>query len=119
MDKEQIYELANQYALEIKETQDYQMLLYYKKMINETLMDKVKNFKAKQEQYNEALKYAKYHPDIKKYQNELSEAKKELYSEEIVIKYFECERRINDSLKVLSNDIASIISNKFNKEMLF
>jgi cell fate (sporulation/competence/biofilm development) regulator YlbF (YheA/YmcA/DUF963 family) len=97
-------------ANEIIAGEEFQELLLLKDKIANSIPDLLENFKKAKEKYEEASKYSTYHPDLKKYRIELSKAKEELYTNELVIRYKELEKIIQEKLKMVANEIAKAIS---------
>lgn len=115
MDYTNILDKTDAYIKSIVNSKEFEMLLDLKNKIESDLKDLVDNFKVCEEKYNEALKYGKYHPDLKKYQQMLSDAKANLYSNEVVKKYFALQNDIQKEIDDFINDLTSSISNKFKK----
>lgn len=103
-------------AKEIIETSDFKELLTLKERISNEIGDLVLNFNKAKEKYEEVTKYSKYHPDLKKRQLELVKAKETLYTNELVIRYKELERKIQKELNEVAHEIASSISANLKKE---
>ncbi len=97
----------------IKNSEEYKLLIELKNEINENLFELLDRFDIAKEKYSEALKYGKYHPDLEKYQKELSQIKEELFTNELVSKYKKLEKLIQNKLDSLCNDIKKNMSNKF------
>ena len=108
-----VYELANQYALDVIASDDFQRLLKLKEIINQKIPQKIIKFKNAEANYLDAKKYGDYHPDLGKYQKELVAAKSELFSEPLVKEYKELESKIQSQLDKDLNFLKKSISNKF------
>ena len=117
MDK--IYDLAEEYANSIIESDDFKRYLELKEEIRKTLGMKIVAFKTKEAKYVEAKSYGNYHPDLKKYQEEFHIAKTNLYSHPLMVEYKELEHKIQAKLDEDLNDLKSTISNKFKLEKIF
>lgn len=103
------YSLANS----IKELDLYKDIKRLDREIEEKLADKLKRFNKAKENYNEAMKYGKYHPSLSDYECELSEAKASLYSEELVKEYNKKYREFSKILDDVFDEIKISISNKY------
>ena len=99
------------FAKEIMETEEFQKLIYYKNEIAKTIPELVNRFNKAKEKYEEVSKYSTYHPDYRKVKLELVDAKEKLYTNELVIKYKEIERKIQEKLNEASQEIVKAISN--------
>lgn len=108
-----IYELTEDYAQEIIDSEDFQRLLEVKELIKKTLSQKIIAFKTAEAKYVEAKNYGNYHPDLKKYQEEFIAAKTSLYSESLVKEYKELETKVQQRLDCDLNDLKKSVSNKF------
>ena len=67
-------------------------------------------FKKVEDKYNEAKKYGKYHPDLKKLKLQLQEMKVKLYTNELVQEYKTLESKLQSKLDEISTHIANAIS---------
>jgi cell fate (sporulation/competence/biofilm development) regulator YlbF (YheA/YmcA/DUF963 family) len=107
---ENTYELIN----EIKSGKTYKRLLELKSIIeqDEELVKLIEKFNKIKTQYDEVLKYGKYHPDLKKVQIELSKIKETLYSNVIIVEYKELEKKLQSNLDLISSEIATSVSSK-------
>lgn len=112
MGMQDVFEKTYKFVDDFKDTNEYKELMNLKEKINEQLKEKVKRFNDLKEKYEECLKYDKYHPDLKRIQKELSEAKTSLFSEELVIKYKELEKTLEENLNTLLTNICQKVSNK-------
>ena len=113
-----LYDLAEEYANSIIESDDFKRFLELKEEIKKTLGGKIIAFKTKEAKYVEAKSYGNYHPDLKKYQEEFQKAKANLYNEPLMIEYKELELKIQGIINNDLNDLKSTISNKFNLDKL-
>ncbi len=114
MDRNELFKQADEYAVQLTNTKIFQELLDVKKQINEEFSDLIKDFKEKREKFESTREYSLYNESIKNIQLEFQKVKKELYSKELVQKYFELERAIQNELTDLSKKLAKSISNRFN-----
>lgn len=99
---------------EIKNLPIYIRMIELNKQMKEsksisTLVDVFNRVKTK---YDEVSKYGKHHPDLKKVQIELKDAKENLYNNDIIKEYKNCERQIQKVLNNISKEIANTISHK-------
>ncbi len=97
----------------IKSTNEYKRLNELNDKINIELKDLIKDFKDVEDKYNEALRYGKYHPNLKDYQIALSQAKEKLFTNPMVIEFKELESSFNNTLNEIFNDVKISVSNKF------
>ncbi len=100
-------------AYSIKNLELYKEIVCLSDRIDRELKDELKSFDDAKELYNEALKYGKYHPSLKEYERNLSEAKAKLYSNNLVIEYNKKYRELNEILDSMFDSIKISISNKF------
>lgn len=117
MDK--IYDMAEDYANKIIESQDFKRYLELKDEIRKKLSGKIIAFKTKEAKYIEAKSYGNYHPDLNKHQTEFQTAKANLYNDPLMVEYKELEHKIQAKLDKDLNDLKSTISNKFKLEKIF
>ncbi|MBD5391121.1 hypothetical protein HDR67_03865 [bacterium] len=110
---EDIYARTEEYAQAIIETKEFQRLLEVKELIKKTLGHKIIAFKTAEAKYVEAKNYGKYHPDLKKYQDDFVAAKTSLYSEDLVKEYKQLETKIQNQLNQDMNELKKCVSNKF------
>ena len=113
-----LYDLAEEYANSIIESEDFKRYIELKEEIKKTLGGKIIAFKTKEAKYIEAKSYGNYHPDLKKYKYEFQKAKANLYNEPLMIEYKELELKIQGIINNDVNDLKSTISNKFNLNKL-
>lgn len=99
------------FAKEIMETEEFLELLKVKEAINKTIPELVKEFNVAKEKYEEVSKYSTFHPDYHKVKLELVRTKEALYTNDLVIKYKELEKKIQEKLNVASKEIVKAISN--------
>lgn len=107
------YDLAQQYAQTIIDSDDFRELLVLKEHIKKELSLKIIAFKTAEAKYLDAKQYGKYHPDLKKYQTLFLEKKKALYEEPMIMKYKSLERKIQYRLDTDFDDLKKSISNKY------
>ena len=112
----ELCEKSERVAKEIMETPDFLELLSLKERISNEIGDLVLNFNKAKENYDEVVKYSSYHPDLKKRQLELVKAKEALYTNELVKRYKEIERKIQKELNDVAQKIAASISSNVKKE---
>ncbi len=113
MDKFEVFKKAEEYAFEITNTKLFNDLLEIKNQINNEFSELIKEFKEKRDKYEETKQYEFYNDSIKKVQLEFQKVKEELYSKEIVQKYFEIERKIQSELNDVASKLARSISERF------
>ena len=116
---DRIYDMAEEYADSVIESEDFKRYIELKEEIRKTLGMKIIAFKTKEAKYVEAKSYGNYHPDLKRYQEEFQIAKTNLYSHPLMVEYKELERKIQSKLDEDLNDLKSTISNKFKLEKIF
>lgn len=112
MDYKEIIDKTYEVVDTIKETKEFKELMALKEQIETTLSPLITKFKQAQETYVEALKYGSYHPDLKKYQQELSKYKAELFTNELVEKYKGLEAVIQKNLNNIVNEVTTSISHR-------
>lgn len=110
-----MFELAENYINQLEENEDFKVFLQLKKEIDNKYSILIIKFKNKEALYLEA-KEKPYAYNLERAQNEFIEVKKELYSKEEIIKYFNLERKIQSLINEDINEIKENISNKFTKE---
>ena len=98
------------FANEVMESAEFKELLEIKEAISKTIPELVENFKKAKEKYEEVQKYGTYHPDYRNVKLELVKAKEALYTNSLVIRYKELEKKIQEKLNVAANEIAKAIS---------
>lgn len=108
-----IYDLADAYADEVIQSEDFQRFLELKELIKQNLSNKIIAFKTAEAKYLEAKQYGTYHPDLEKYQKKFVEAKKNLYSEPLVMEYKKLEMNLQQQLNQDMNSLKQSISNKY------
>ncbi len=116
MDKFEVFKKAEQYAFEITNTKLFKDLLEIKNKINSEFSDLIKEFKEKREKFESTKQYAVYNDSIKNIQLEFQKVKEELYSKELVKRYFEIERKIQSELNNVARTLASSISERFKEK---
>ena len=110
---ENVFDLAEEYADDFIESEDFKRLIELKEIIKKQLSGKIISFKTKEAKYIEAKKYGKYHPDLERYQSDFVEAKKSLYNEPLIIEYKKTERKLQEMLDSDMNSLKKVVSNKF------
>jgi cell fate (sporulation/competence/biofilm development) regulator YlbF (YheA/YmcA/DUF963 family) len=112
--KQEIIDLTYDLIAEIKGSLEFKRILELKKMISLSteIEDLISEFKTLKTKYEEVIKYGKYHPDLKKVQNDFSIAKSQLYNNEIVKEYKNLEKEIQKKLDYVSESIAKSVSHK-------
>ncbi len=113
MDKFEVFKKAEEYAFEITNTKVFNDLLDIKKQINEEYSELIKEFKTKRDKFESTKQYSLYNDSIKNIQLEFQKVKEELYSKELVKKYFELERKIQSELNDVAKNLARSISDRF------
>lgn len=78
MDEQLVYQLAEEYACEWLTQEKVKRYLYLKEKNRFILKKEIVAFKNAEANYQEALKYGFYHPDLKRYQAELASKKESL-----------------------------------------
>ena len=114
MDYTQLMEETYILISEIKKDKDYLRYVELKKILKNKYKTEITNFRLANDKYSEAKKYGKYHPDLLKYQHELMDRKKDLYSKEEVKEYFTLERLLNKELKEFTKKLTGTVTNKYN-----
>lgn len=99
---------------EIKSQENYKEWVALRKTIAEdpTIQVLVKAYQKTANKYEEAKQYGSHHPDLKAYQLAFSQAKQQLYTHPIVMRYKELEKTIQRQLDDISRAIATSISPK-------
>lgn len=99
---------------EIKSSEIYKRLIELHKIINkdEDIIKLIEHFKKQKVKLEEASKYGKYHPDLKQIQLNLKEAKENLYNNDIIKEYKQCEKEIQKILNNISKELAKAVSSK-------
>lgn len=112
--KQKIIEKTYDVVEEIKSTNEYQRLLELHREIagDKEVQELISIFQKYNKKYEEVSKYGKYHPDIKKVQQEFSVAKENLYSNEVIKEYKKLENQIQKTLNHISKELATNISSK-------
>lgn len=108
-----IFDLAEEYANDFINSEDFKRLLELKEKIRKTLSGKIIAFKTKEAKYLEAKGYGGYHPNLKEYQLAFVEAKKSLYEEPLMVEYKRLESGLQKKLDMDMNDLKRVVSNKF------
>ena len=98
------------FANEVMESAEFRELLEVKEAISKTIPNLVESFKKAKEKYEEVQKYGTYHPDYRNVKLELVKAKEALYTNSLVIRYKELEKKIQEKLNVAANEIVKAIS---------
>lgn len=118
MDELKIYDLAEEYADNLIDSDDFKLLKELSLKIEKELAKEIMRFKTSEAKYLEALEYGKYHPNLVAYQKEFVVAKTILYSNDLVKQYKELEQKIQNKLNSDLNDLKNMISNKFKLESI-
>ncbi|MCM1130959.1 MAG: YlbF family regulator [Roseburia sp.] len=108
-----IYDLIDDYAIDIINSPDFQRLLECKEEIKKNLSGKIMAFKTAEAKYLEAKEYGKYHPNLEEYKNRFIETKTTLFNDSLVKEYKELESKIQEKLTQDINDLKKSVSNKF------
>lgn len=96
----------------IKEDAKYKRLNELNIIINDKYSDLLSAFNKAKENYQEALKYGKYHPSLSDYEKRLSESKAELYNKDEVKEYNKLYNEFQEELDRMFNEIKQSVSNK-------
>ena len=115
MDYVNILNKTDAYIKSVVESNDFQELIALKKQIDIDLKDLIVKFKKAKDRYYEAQKYGKYHPNLADYKKNLLALKKELYSNDLVKKYFSLQNKVQNEINDFLNELKMAISNKFKK----
>lgn len=107
-----MFDLIDKYVDELTESKEFKRLLQLKKIIDSKYGLLIISLKTKEAKYLEAKQYGDYYPNLKDLQLEFSNAKKELYSKEEVVEYFNLEKSIQAMLDDDFNELKYEISNK-------
>ncbi len=107
----ELCEKSVNFAEEIMESPEFKELVNLKEEISLKIPNLVLEFNKAKEKYEEVCKYSTYHPDYKKVKLELVRTKEALYTNELVIKYKELERKVQEKLNAASQEIVKAISN--------
>lgn len=99
------------FAKEIMETVEFQELLVIKERISQEIPQLVKEFNDAKEKYDDISKYSTFHPDYRKVKLELIRTKEALYTNQLVLRYKELEKLIQEKLTLASKEIVKAISN--------
>ncbi|NLN50630.1 MAG: hypothetical protein GX149_03280 [Acholeplasmataceae bacterium] len=107
----EIYLKAYQLADELKKSYEYEELKQLNQLLEKKYHVEIENYQKAFQVFQRVLaEGGKYHPDFKEATTNYQEAKKELFEKSEVKKYFQCENRINDYLKELSDEIFKTVS---------
>ena len=112
--KQEIIEKTYELVDEIKKQTSYQKLIELKNIIekNKEIIELINTFEKLNIKYTEVVKYGKYHPDLKRTQQEFSEAKIALYTNPLVKEYKALEKELQKELDLISSEIATSVSKK-------
>lgn len=112
--KQEIIEKTYELVDEIKSQDSYKKILKLKKEIDTNLeiIELVNNFQRLNKKYEEVSKYSKYHPDLKRVQQDFSKAKIALYTNDVVKEYKELEKKLQKNLNHISTEISVAVSAK-------
>ena len=105
-----INDLIDDYVNEIKDSVEFRELIRLKNIIDSKYKDLIIKFKTCESLYLEAKERNYLDDSIK---NNFIEAKRNLYSQDEVRKYFDLENKLNEKLNNDFNEIKQNISNKF------
>lgn len=108
-----LYDDLDNLIEEIISSDDFKRLKELQYIIDNKYIKDILRFKRCESLYNEALPNKEYYSNFEELKSNLSNAKSILYSYDEVKEYISLERKINDLLVDISNDIASTMSNKF------
>lgn len=108
-----IFDKTYDYAEKFISSQEFKELLAIKEEIQDKLSSLVQKFKEAQDKYKEAKENKVEPSELKKYQLEFVKAKETLFSEELVQKYRELEKTLQDNLTEVAKRITSSISARF------
>lgn len=98
------------FANEIMETTEFKELIRIKEEMTKSIPNLLEDFKKAKEKYEEVSIYSTYHPDYRKIKLELVKAKEALYTNELVIRYKELEKKIQEKMNFASKEIVKVIS---------
>lgn len=99
---------------EIKSTKSYKRLIELNEIMktDKSIIELIEVFNKTKLKFEEASKYGKYHPDLKETQLKLKVAKENLYKNDIIVEYKQCEKDIQIILNNISKELATTISSK-------
>lgn len=100
---------AHNIAKEIMDSNEFKELMNVKAEINKNIPNLLEKFKIAKDKYALVSKYGNYHPDYKKALIELKEVKEELYTNPLVIKYKELEKKIQEKLNEVANELSEVL----------
>lgn len=115
MDYVNILNKTDAYIKSVIDSSDFQELMALKKQIDIELKDLITKFNTAKDKYYDALKYGKYHPSLNDYKQNLLVLKKELYSNNLVKKYFNLHNKVQAEINDFLNELKMAISNKFKR----
>ena len=107
----ELCEKSEKFANEIMETQEFKELLFLKERISKEIPEILEEFNKAKEKYDEVMEYGSYHPDYRNAKLRLVKAKETLYTNDLVKRYKELERNIQEKLDKASKEILKAISN--------
>ena len=107
----ELCEKSEKFANEIMETIEFKELLELKDRISKEIPELLEEFNQAKNKYDEVSEYATYHPDYRSSKLRLVNAKEALYTNELVKRYKELERSIQEKLDFASKEILKAISN--------
>jgi cell fate (sporulation/competence/biofilm development) regulator YlbF (YheA/YmcA/DUF963 family) len=107
----ELCEKSEKFANDIMESNDFKELLLLKDRISKEIPELLEEFNKAKIKYDEVMEYGVYHPDYKASKLRLVKAKEVLYTNELVKRYKELERSIQEKLDLASKEIVKAISN--------
>lgn len=113
-----IYDDLDNLIIEITSSDDFLELMALKKEIDQKYQKEILAFKRAESFYNDAFPNKEHYKDFGKLELNLSNAKTVLYSKAEVIEYKRLEKKLNNLLQELSNEIALSMSNKFKRKKI-
>lgn len=100
---------AHDVAKEIMDSNEFKELLAVKTEINEKLAQLLERFKIAKDKYTEVSKYGNYHSEYKVALTKLKEVKEELYTNPLVVKYKGLEKKIQEKLNEVANELSEVL----------
>ena len=107
----ELCEKSERFANEIMETLEFKELLLLKDRISKEIPELLEEFDIAKSKYDEVMEYGTFHPDYRSSKLRLVKAKENLYTNELVKRYKELERSIQEKLDSASKEILKAISN--------
>lgn len=109
-----LYDDLDAYINELTGSPDFKEMLRLKALIDEKYIEQVAKMQMAKERYFEAMKYQEYYTNFNELRDDYQRKKQELFSLGEVKRYIALERKIDNELKDISNQLAASMSNKFN-----